>query len=379
VASVRDAIEATYLSPTLFVNSGTSYGAPTDMSTNLVTFRTVAATTKADLLVADDLGAVFHANSGPDVLVGGAGNDLLHADKGDDLVVGSGGNDIIDGGLGTLDKLQYPGERDDYTLTRDLNGRLVIHKADGQYDIVSGIEALRFADATVSVATLGALPRTLFGSDDADYLVVTSGADVVLSGAGFDRVASAWSHALSAEVEALELTGSAAVNGFGNALGNTFTGNDAANQLFGFGGNDRFFARGGDDLLQGGDGNDELYGQAGNDRLFGGDGDDLLNGGAGADTFVFATGLDTVQDFSLRAGDRMDVGLSGYSAAGFLAAFRQAAAASGDTLAGYGVDVDSHAGGVTIRAHDVDGNELGMTLNGTTVSALLSADYDWLL
>ncbi len=377
-SSVRDAIEATYLSPTLFVNGGTSYGAPTDMDTNLVTFRTVAGTTKADLLVADAGGAEFYANSGPDVLIGGAGNDRLHAEKGDDLVLGSDGNDVIDGGLGTLDVLQYDGDRDAFTLTRDLSGRLVIHTGDGQYDIVGGVEALRFADATVSVATLGTLPRTLFGSDDADYIEVTSGFDVVLAGGGFDRVASAFTYTLGAETEALELTGAAAVNGFGNALANTFTGNDAANQLFGLGGNDRFFARGGDDVLSGGEGDDQLYGQAGDDRLFGGAGDDLLNGGGGADTFVFATGLDTAQDFSLRWGDRVDVGLSGYSAAGFFSVFEAAANTTGDTLAELGVDVDAYDGGVTIRAYDAGGNELGMSLNGTSVTQLL-AGYDWLL
>ena len=378
VSSVRDATEATYLSPTLFVNNGTDYGAPTDMSTNTVTFQSVSGTTKGEVLVADAGGAEFYANSGPDVLIGGAGNDRLYAEKGDDLVLGSDGNDLIDGGLGQLDVLQYDGNRDDFTLTRDLNGRLVIHKGDGHYDIVGGVEALRFDDGTVSVATLGTLPKTLFGTDDADYVEVTSGQDVVLAGTGYDRVASAYSYTLGAQTEALELTGTAAVNGIGNELANTFTGNDAANELYGLGGNDRFFARGGNDYLSGGEGSDELYGQAGNDRLFGGEGEDLLNGGAGADTFVFAHGLDTVQDFSLRSGDRVDIGLTGYSAAGFFSAFQEAAGTSGDTLAALGVDVDSYAGGVTIRSYDANGHELAMSLNGTSVTQLLSSD-DWLL
>jgi len=378
LSSVRDAIEATYLSPTLFVNTGTDYGAPTDMSTNTVTFQTVSGTTKAELLVADAGGAEFHANSGADVLVGGAGNDLLYAEKGDDLVLGSGGNDVVDGGMGTLDVLQYAGDRADYTLTRDLNGRLVIHKEGGGYDIVGGIEALRFADGTVSVATLKDLPHTYFGTDDADYITVQSSNDVVLSGGGYDRIASSVSFTLGTGNEALELTGTAAIDGVGNELANTFTGNDADNQLSGLGGNDRFFARGGNDYLSGGEGNDELYGQAGNDRLFGGSGFDVLNGGAGADTFVFSTGQDTVQDFSHRSGDRVDVGLTGYSAAGFFSAFEAAANTTGDTLAELGVDVDTYAGGVTIRSYDAGGNELAMSLNGASITQLLAND-DWLL
>ncbi len=377
-SSLRDADEATYLAPTLFVNEGTSYGAPTDMATNTVTFRNVAGTTKADLLIADDRGAEFHANSGPDVLIGGAGNDRLYAEKGDDLVLGSGGNDLIDGGLGAQDVLQYAGRQDEFTLTRDLSGRLVIHKGDGHYDTVGGIEALRFADGTVSVASLGTLPRTLFGTDDADYIEVTSGKDVVLSDGGYDRVASAWSYTLGAENEALELTGSAAINGFGNELANTFTGNDAANELYGLGGEDRFFARGGNDYLSGGEGNDELYGQAGNDRLSGGAGEDLLHGGAGADTFVLSRGLDTVQDFSLRSGDRVDVGRTGYSAAGFFTAVEAAANTSGDTLGALGVDVDASVAGVTIRTLDGDGQELAMALEGVSITQLLG-DQDWIV
>jgi Ca2+-binding RTX toxin-like protein len=378
VSSVRDATEATYLSPTLFVNNGTDYGAPTDMSTNTVTFRTVSGTTKGEVLVADPGGAELYANSGPDVLIGGAGNDRLYAEKGDDLVFGSGGSDVIDGGPGSLDVLQYDGVRDEFVLTRDWNGRLVIHKADGGYDIVGGMEALRFDDGTVAVSTLGELPHTYFGTDDADYIVIQASDDVVLSDGGFDRISAGVTYALGAENEALELTGDAEINGFGNDLANTFTGNDAANDLFGFGGADRFFARGGNDYLSGGEGNDELYGQAGNDRLYGSEGADLLNGGAGADTFVFAQGLDTVQDFSLRSGDRVDIGLTGYSAAGFFSAFEAAASTTGDTLTALGVDVDAYADGVTIRAYDANGHELAMSLNGTSITQLLSG-YDWLI
>jgi len=378
LSSVRDATEATYLSPTLFVNTGTDYGAPTDMSTNTVTFHEVSGTTKGEVLVADASGAQFYANSGPDSLIGGAGNDRLYAEKGDDVVFGSGGNDEIDGGMGTQDVLQYEGDRDAFVLTRDLNGRLVIHKEGGGYDIVGGIEALRFDDGTVSVATLKDLPRTYFGTDDSDYITVQSTADVVLSGSGYDRIASAVSFTLGAGNEALELTGTAAVNGVGNELANTFTGNDAANELSGLDGNDRFFARGGNDYLSGGTGNDELYGQAGNDRLFGGDGFDLLNGGAGADTFVFSRGLDTVQDFSQRSGDRVDIGQTGYSAAGFFSAFEAAANTSGDTLTALGVDVDTSAAGVVIRTLDTAGHELSMSLTGASITQLLATD-DWLL
>ncbi|HMO47734.1 MAG TPA: hypothetical protein PKB14_17110, partial [Rubrivivax sp.] len=82
-------------------------------------------------------------------------------------------------------------------------------------------------------------------------------------------------------VENLVLTGSAAINGSGNALNNQITGNAAANKL------------------SGGAGNDTLSGGAGNDVLIGGAGNDRLSGGAGKDIFHFdsKSGSDTITDF----------------------------------------------------------------------------------
>ncbi len=69
-----------------------------------------------------------------------------------------------------------------------------------------------------------------------------------------------------------------------------------------------------------------LFGAAGNDTLYGGDGDDILiasdgidslYGGSGIDTFLFNatnTSSDTIADFSLAQGDKIDVSdiLQGY-------------------------------------------------------------------
>lgn len=68
--------------------------------------------------------------------------------------------------------------------------------------------------------------------------------------------------------------------------------------------------RGGHDILDGGAGNDILYGQGGRDTLRGGAGDDILYGGTGADTFVWKqgdTGNDSIKDFSIAAGDKIDL------------------------------------------------------------------------
>ncbi|MDC9824438.1 calcium-binding protein [Devosia sp. ZB163] len=379
LSSVRTELEATYLSPTLFINDeGTSYGAPTYPDGNKVTFQTVAGTNKSEVLVASDNGAYFRARAGADILIGGKGCDLLYAEKGDDLVIGSGGNDTIDGGLGT-DVLSYAGKGDDYLITRDISGRFVVHKPGDAYDVVGGIEAFRFKDGTVAASTLTDLPTTYFGTDDADRIIVSSSRDVVLSGDGYDRVVSDYSFRLGTDSEALELTGSAATTGTGNERANSFTGNEAANSLYGLGGDDRFFARGGNDYISGGEGDDELYGQAGNDRLFGGDGTDLLNGGSGADTFVFSAGRDTIEDFSLKSGDRLDIGLTRFaSASAFLAAFNEAATTGGDTFDSLGIDVDGSGYHVEIRVADAAGESLRLGLNGATLESLLSSS-DWIV
>jgi len=142
--------------------------------------------------------------------LGGAdGNDTLFGQDGDDMLQGNAGDDLLMGGAGndTLDG------------------------GDGN-DVFDGVEA----------------------------------GDLVLAGAGIDLIRTAGGFTLTdLEVENLELTGSADINGTGHAGANRITGNAGANLLRG---------EGGDDLLDGGAGDDALLGGAGNDSLIGGDGVD---------------------------------------------------------------------------------------------------------
>jgi Ca2+-binding RTX toxin-like protein len=65
-----------------------------------------------------------------------------------------------------------------------------------------------------------------------------------------------------------------------------------------------------DQALFGGRGNDAIKGGSGDDLLMGQSGNDVLTGGAGADTFrfmQFETGSDTITDFNVRQGDKLDL------------------------------------------------------------------------
>ncbi len=88
----------------------------------------------------------------------------------------------------------------------------------------------------------------------------------------------------------------------GDSNDNTLIGTDADETAKG---------RGGDDVINGMGGDDILWGNAGNDTLIGGAGADWLKGGNGADTYVLddASAVDTIADFSIPNGDKIDLSI----------------------------------------------------------------------
>lgn len=126
-------------------------------------------------------------------------------------------------------------------------------------------------------------------------------------------ISSSTSYTLGATDDNLQLTGTANINGSGNILNNTLTGNSGANILKGMAGADALYGGAGNDILYAGDVGstgdtiqDRLYGGTGDDTLYADGGNDLLYGEAGNDTYVVnqsdayiielsGGGVDTVQ------------------------------------------------------------------------------------
>jgi Ca2+-binding RTX toxin-like protein len=134
----------------------------------------------------------------------------------------------------------------------------------------------------------------LIGGLGNDTYVVDDAGDLITEAfnEGVDLVQASVSHTLAANLENLTLTGTANLNGVGNALNNVITGNDGANTLDGADGADTLIGGAASDVLLGGLGNDKLQGGLGNDTLNGGAGNDTVDGGAGADLMSGGLGND---------------------------------------------------------------------------------------
>ncbi len=320
---------------------------------------TITGTNKKDKLI----GTAF-----ADSIFGLGGNDTLLGKVGNDLLYGGLGNDTLDGGKGK-DKM-YGGKGDD-TYVVDNASDKVIEKAGQGHDLVkssishtlaANVEDLTLTGVAAINGTGNAADNIITGNDGNNILDGGAGTDHMFGGAGddtyvvdnagdtesdtsgTDTVLSSVTHALGSGVENLTLTGAAAINGTGNELDNTITGNGANNILDGGLGADHMFGGARDDTYivdnagdtesdtsgtdtvlssvthalgsgvenltltgsaaSNGTGNaldntitgngaaNSLSGGDGNDKLFGGDGDDVLQPGAGSDIVDGGAGSD---------------------------------------------------------------------------------------
>jgi Ca2+-binding RTX toxin-like protein len=314
-------------------------------------------------------------NAGANVLIGNASNNSL---------TGGAGNDTLTGGGGT-DTAVFSGNKALYTVTTSDGISGTVTGPDGT-DTLTNITNLQFADTSATLASYLPAPPSVIngtaGNDTAlngtnandtvnglagnDTINGLGGFDVLNGGTGDDTYivdtatdtinenlnegndtvqSSVTQTVLAANVENLTLTGTGAINGSGNGLANTITGNSGNNILTGGAGNDQIIGGGGSDTavfsgnkasytvtttdgisgtitgadgtdtltnitslqfadttvtflsykpgtvpgpINGTSGADTLNGTTGNDVFNGGLGNDVINGGGGVDTAVFS-------------------------------------------------------------------------------------------
>lgn len=259
---------------------------------------------------------------GDDVISGGAGDDTLHGGSGNDEYLFSNGDgaDVIVEQSGSLDRIRFDETVSIASVAYIQDGDdLLIRYGTGTDNITVSnfflhddfkIEEVAFADNTLHDVNyilnyLNGGTGTITGTSGADVLDGTSGADVIRGLGGADTL-------YGYDGDDLLIGGNGHDSLYGGTGNDILRGGSGNDLLVGGAGNDILKGGAGNDILRGGNGDDVLRGGDGDDRLVGGRGSDTLDGGNGADTFVFrtnhiGTGVDTIKDFSLSQGDKIDI------------------------------------------------------------------------
>jgi Ca2+-binding RTX toxin-like protein len=271
-----------------------------------------------------------------DTLTGNTGNNILDGGLGNDTMIGGLGNDTYV--VNTLSDVvrELAGQGTDLVQSA-ISYSLVDTDGTGAYG--GNVENLQLTGTANINGTGNALNNTLTGNSGNNILngglgndtligglgndtyVVNVLTDVVreLAGQGTDLIQSAITFSLvdtdgtgayGGNVENLQLTGNAAINGTGNALNNILFANAGNNILNGGAGTDTVSYQYAGALVRanlalttaqvtGGSGTDTLIaienltGSRYNDTLTGNSGSNILDGGLGNDTMIGGLGNDT--------------------------------------------------------------------------------------
>ncbi|CAH0134282.1 M10 family metallopeptidase [Pseudomonas brassicacearum] len=268
---------------------------------NLSNLRTVESVTLsgtgAFTLIGNDLSNGLVGNASVNNLQGGAGNDYLDGRAGADTLIGGVGNDtyVVDNLKDVVSETStLAGEIDtvrsslSWSLGANLENLALVGSANLNGN-GNGLNNVLIGNAGNNVLSGGAGNDTLNGSSGIDTLVGGTGSDTYLVdnlkdviretstlASEIDTVRSSVTWTLGANLETLILTGSALLNGTGNALGNVLIGNA---------------------------GNNVLSGGAGRDTLDGGSGIDTLVGGTGNDTYLVDNLKDVVSETTVLASE----------------------------------------------------------------------------
>ncbi|GMA79011.1 hypothetical protein GCM10025880_54280 [Methylorubrum aminovorans] len=260
----------------------------------------------------------IEVGSGNNLVIGGAGSDTLTTGTGADIVLGDNGAVTFTGGIRLAVTSSRDGGAAD-TINTGSGADLVLGglgadtidagKDDADADIVFGDNGHVTFDAQGRVKLAESLD---LGLGDDDTIVVGGGDNIVLGGAGADRIT-----ALGGNDVMLGDDGRATFETSGRVK-------RAESFDLGFGGNDTIDVGAGDNVVIAGagsdvvtalGGNDAVIGDggfaefdagvrvvfvsadttgAGNDRIAVGDGDNVVLGGSGTDTITTGAGVDVV-------------------------------------------------------------------------------------
>jgi serralysin len=287
----------------------------------LVGIEKVEGSEFGDYLIGDERANTFWGLGGDDTIIGDQESgpqgsaDTMYGGAGNDSIL-IGASDTAYGGQGqdTASFVGGPININYNTNTFTVGGKQ-IWIAEFETYIGTGSSDTVVGASYSETIILGNGNDYLYGQGGDDFLYIGSGADVMDGGAGYDTmvfhktmVADWQSGVLDADIGADAWYGWEAIQG---------SGGDDVIRTNSWGFSVELRGGAGDDLLATGVTgvvSDILNGESGNDTLNGGAGADLLTGGTGADTFVVGAGggIDTITDFNVVEGDKIDLtGIAG--------------------------------------------------------------------
>ncbi|MEO6745638.1 MAG: calcium-binding protein [Caldimonas sp.] len=223
------------------------------------------------------------------VLRGYAGNDVISAYGGNDVLDGGVGNDVMNGDLG--DDTYVVDSLGDMVIETSTTGGNDIVVSSIDYTLGSYVERLQLTGTAALRGTGNALANTLLGNAGANRLDGLGGADAMAGGAGDDVFV----------VESAGDTVSEALGEGTDSVESTVTFTLGANvenlTLFG---SAKINGTGNDlgNVLVGNSAVNVLTSYGGNDRLDGGGGADSMTGGADNDTYVVDNASDKTIEVS---------------------------------------------------------------------------------
>jgi Ca2+-binding RTX toxin-like protein len=294
-----------------------------------------------------------YGNNLANMISGNAGDNLLDGGAGADIMEGGSGNDtyFVDNIADRITESANQGTDLVYAMANfrlpDNVEYLILKGSANLQGYGNGLSNLIYGDQGNDVLNGDAGTDGMLGGVGNDAYFVDNIGDIVFesAGEGVDTVYSTIHFRLGAEQEHLVLLGSAGLQGYGNELANSLSGNSGNNILNGDAGGDAMYGNAGNDVYfvdnagdfvieNAGQGNDTVYasvhyrltanvdnlilqdngdlqgygngginalfGNAGNNILNGEGGADAMRGGDGNDAFVFSVGQadgDTVVDF----------------------------------------------------------------------------------